>query len=125
MMEAYMRTVIFGVLFVLAGCAGSGGGSSSGEACSGSPFVGSWTGSILSNPDTMVFTNSCAVTSTYCASTGTIPATTNSSGSVVVTVTSTNANSGCLPAGNTTCNYSISGNSLSFNCGGGVITYTK
>jgi hypothetical protein len=117
-----MRYLLLALMCV--GCAQPGGGSSSSAgACAGSPAVGSWDADTSTN--VLTFTAQCAGSDVYCQSTFTWPNFTSSSGTVLVTVTSTNTNAGCLPAGTTTCAYQFSGNQLGYDCGGGILTYTK
>ena len=93
--------------------------------CASSVVAGSWKGSISGNSDTMAFNSDCSGSSTYCKSTFTYPNITASSGSVLITNTSTNGATGCLAAGAFTCTYAISGSTLTFGCGGGTVSYTK
>ncbi len=116
-----MKTILVSLLglFVLVGC------GSDPAPCAGSTVLGTFTGTVSGNADTMVIADSCAITSSYCQSTSTMPNATASSGSATITVTATNGHTGCLPLGATNCTYSISGAALTFNCGGSTLTYTK
>lgn len=107
-------------LLVLGAC---GGDDASSGACSGSPLVGAWKTGDAS--ETLTFTGSCAGTSLYCAGTFTYPNVSEGSGNVLVKMTSTNGNSGCLPLGETSCGYAISGTTMAFDCGAGAESYTK
>ena len=112
-----------GFVLALSGCGSSG---ASAGACSSSPILGTFRGTILGQTDTMVISDACTITSSYCQSTSTYPVgAIATSGSITITVTSTSGITGCLPVGATTCAYSLVASSLSYNCGGSTITYTK
>lgn len=114
------RLIISYVGFLLVGC--SSGGGSSGNACDGSLALGTWSDG---SSDVMTFEANCSGTSSYCASTFTTAKVSDANGFMTVNVSSTNGNAGCLPTGQTTCEYIISGSNLAFDCGSGPIYYTK
>lgn len=108
------------VVFLLASC-GSGDGVTG--ACSSSAVKGSWYNSTTT--ETLTFNSDCTGASDVCESTFTYPNVTNSSGAVLVTVTSTGAVSGCLPLGETSCAYVIEDDVLGINCGSENLYYNK
>lgn len=114
------------ICLVLSSCgsSSSGSGTTTG-ACASSLITGSWAGTISGHVDVMTFAADCSGSSTYCASTHTVPNITATPGSVVVTVSATNGASGCLPVGQTSCAYTVNSTTLGFNCGPGAIYYTK
>lgn len=117
-----MKYVLLIFIFALASCKGSDSGSSSTSAsCGDSAILGTYKYST----DTIVISSDCKITSTACQSTTTFNGATAASGYLTATVQSTNGASGCLGLGTFNCAYSLSGNSLSYNCGGGAITYTR
>ena len=59
-----------------------------------------------------------------CQSSGTYAAPLGTSGSVQVIIT-TSTGGLCLPRGTYNCQYTLAGNSLSFNCGGSAFHYTR
>jgi hypothetical protein len=103
-------------------CSSGGSGGSTG-ACDGSLANGTWLDAI--SGDVLTFANSCSGTSSYCASTFTLPKITDSTGTITINMSTTNGAVGCAPAGQTDCAYSVSSSNLSLDCGGGVITYAK
>lgn len=106
-----------GLLILLGAC---GGGGECGDAI----VKGTWK---LDGDATqsVTFTDTCKFADVQCSATGTYPNVTATSGSVGITITSTNNSNSCLPVGATTCTYAIDGTSLDFNCGGGDRAYTK
>lgn len=110
---------------VLNSCSNGGGSDATTTvgACASSIVSGSWLNN--NNGDLLNFASNCSYTSSLCASTGTYPNVTASSGFVIVNVTSTNGSGGCLPLGQTSCSYAVSGNTMQYNCGGGVLTFIK
>lgn len=122
-----MKNLIVAVcILIVVGCGRStDSAATTSAACAGGVLNGTYTGSILGNSDTMVLADSCAITSSYCASQSSVPKLTSASGTVTITVTATNARTGCLGLGDTNCAYVLSGSSLTFTCGAGVLTYTK
>ncbi|NDD90653.1 hypothetical protein EBZ37_00990 [bacterium] len=119
-----MRTAV--VLISAALGLGACGSDSTSSPCASSPFIGAWAGSRSGNADTLVFSASCAGTSSYCGAAFTYPNLPTPFGAIPLEVTSTNSNTGCLPAGSTTCAYLISSSTLTITCGeGDTLTYTK
>ena len=98
--------------------------SSKGE-CQDSILQGSWSGLLAGNPDTLTFGANCSGSATYCNANFTYPNVTAGTGTVSLDVSSNNGGALCLPVGENACSYSVSGNTLSYNCGGGVLQYTK
>lgn len=127
MLKVFPSGFLFIVPLLMAGCGTESGSSSdTAKACNSSIVVGSWTRALSATiSDTMTFNADCSGTSSYCQSTFDYPNVTNSSGSVLITNKTTNAATGCLPAGETTCQYAVSGVQLTVSCGGGASTYTK
>ena len=123
-----IRPLLFvAVIFTACGSdeASPGAGASTNTDCASSVISGSWTRTLLGNPDTITFNPNCSGTASRCSATFTYPNVTASSGSVLLTVTSTSGISGCLPVGEHTCTYSVSGNTLNYSCGGSGLTYTR
>lgn len=125
-----MRSLIIVFLIAIgtAGCGSDVASTTAGSsgACAGGPFVGTWSGTVAGYLDVMTLNADCTGSSTYCVSTFTYPSsTTGSSGNVAITVTASSAKSECMPVGQTTCGYSVSGNTLSFSCLGGTLTYSR
>lgn len=121
-----MKRLLILSCLILSACSGSGGSNSASgpaiaPACSTSPVLGSWS----NGQEVLTFSASCSGTSDYCSSQFTYPNTTNTSGSVLITVLSTAVRGNCLPAGATTCLYVVSGQILGIDCGSGQIAYTK
>ena len=89
-----------------------------------SPVNGNWvstTGAAVS------LSSQCAfgyVGASECQSFGYYAKPLGSSGSIAVQVAS-ETGSGCLPAGNYDCNFSVSSDTLTFDCGAGTETYTR
>jgi hypothetical protein len=94
-------------------------------ACSGAIVKGTWTGDILGNVDTLTFNEDCSGSSSYCATQFNYPMVSANSGTATISVTATNNNQGCLPMGDASCGYTVSGDTLSFDCGGSVLVYTR
>jgi hypothetical protein len=93
--------------------------------CGSSLVTGSWTGQVAGNADTLAFSGACGVTSSYCQAGGTVPNIVASTGTAAIVITSSNGNTGCLPTGTTYCDFAVDSDSLSFNCGGSTLTYSK
>lgn len=108
---------------LLAGCAQGGSSGGSAGSCASSVVLGTWDADASS--DVMVFKADCTGTSSGCGSTFTYPPATATFGTATITVTSTSGGGGCLPLGATDCDYQISGALMQFDCGGGVLNYTK
>lgn len=116
-----MRFLILSLL--LFGCAQGTSTNGATGACAGSPVIGTWDADASS--DVMVFSSNCSGTSSLCSSTFTWPNFTATSGTAAINVTSSGGGGSCLPVGTTNCAYAISGTQLAFDCGGGVLNYTK
>lgn len=118
--------IVLGVLSLgLASCGDDKGEGAETMACSSTSLLGTWNGTILGSPDVMTFNSNCNGTSTYCEATNTFPNVITNSGTVAVEVTSTNGNIGCLPLGSTSCLFTTDESTLTFNCGGETLTYTR
>lgn len=120
-----MKKIVIIVCMTLIGCAEETPQIAGSNSCAASPIVGTWSGSIGGTPDTMVFRADCTGNNSVCGSSFTYPAIDSNSGTVTVNITANNGNASCLPIGLTSCVYAISGNVLSFDCGGGIFNYTR
>lgn len=123
-------SILFVVIFFYNNCGSSGGSggasvSQSAGACASSTMLGSWKGVVGGQNDTLIFSANCTYTDTLCQGTGTYPNISAMSGVGIITITSTNSGPSCLPVGQTACSFSISGNSISYNCGGGATVFVK
>lgn len=119
--------LVFG-LVALAGCNEETGRSPQSDqptACAGAVVKGVWTGDILGSADTLTFNEDCSGSSSYCGAQFTYPRVSANSGTATISVSATNDNQGCLPAGDASCGYTVSGDTLSFDCGGSVLVYTR
>ncbi len=115
------------IVIVLQACGSSSKSDSASApgACASSVVAGSWKGSIYGNQDVMTFDSSCSGSSTYCQSSFTFPNVTATEGYISVSNNSTNGKSGCAGLETVNCAYRVNGSTLSFNCGGGTLSYTK
>jgi hypothetical protein len=95
------------------------------KACANAVVRGAWTGEILGNGDELTFNDDCTGTASYCGASFTYPMVSEASGTAAINVTVTNNNEGCLPLGTVSCGYSVDGDTLTFDCGGAVLTYTR
>lgn len=119
------KLILLVSLVVLNSCSQSVGSSdaAASAACSSSIAIGSWRNA--SNGDVLTFASDCSYRSSNCSSNGTYPNVTASSGYVIVNITSTIGGGSCLPLGQTQCAYAINNGLMAYDCGGGVVTYTK
>ncbi len=97
-------------LVALAGC----GSDSASSSCSSSPLLGTWT----TSGQTTIFASDCTWSNSTCHNSGTYPATTATSGTVTIHVTSvqSGAPNSCLDLGAHSCTYSINNGTLSYIC---------
>lgn len=133
------KKLIFLALVYLTSCAedSASSGPKSVASCSDLGINDTWSGDISGHADTMQITTNCAVTSSYCQSNSTVVITQRNSscsggiaecGSMTFKTTSSNGNTGCAAVGHTyNCSFTINvaNTSLKYDCGGGVISYTR
>lgn len=127
------KLLVIAISLYLVACAQSGGGgssdgsaSNSSNTCQLSAMVGTWTRSVNNTTDQLVLSSNCQVQSNYCGQTGTMAQNSGSQGSIMVTITASNNNPGCLPAGAYLCTYAVSSTSLVYDCSGqGVVSYGR
>jgi len=134
------------VLLFYQNCGGGGGGSSSSASlnassisCDEAGVTGTWVGSVNGNYDVLTATSSCALSSSYCASSSEFaiasinsgcPAGSTTCGEGVVRTSASNGNPDCFTT-NTAANcefstvVSSSGTILYYTCGGNILTYYK
>ncbi len=118
-----MRSFASIALALAAGLLASG---CSGGACASSPVVGAWTGVFAGNTDTLTLNSDCSGTSSYCGLVFTFPDVTADQGTALLTVTANNGKLACLKVGQDTCAYQVDpGSTLTFDCGGALLTYTS
>lgn len=120
-----MKTLITVTMVLILTACGKEESKASPGGCYGGALNGVYSGSIAGSPDTMEFTDSCSVTSSYCGSVATVPKLVAEMGYVTVNVSSSPGRTGCLPVGDTTCAYDLTNGVLQFTCGRSVLTYTK
>lgn len=126
-------------LLFLSSCAedSSSSGPKSVASCSDLGINGTWSGFVAGNSDTMLIASNCAITSSYCQSNSTVVITHRSSscgggfaecGQMTFKTTFSNGNNGCAAVGQTyTCTFDVNvmNTALKYDCGGGIITYTR
>lgn len=115
-----------GTIGALIALATVGCGSEARPPCEGSVLLGTYTGMLAGNPDTLVFNADCSGTASFCQATFTHQKLTASSGTMSVTVNTGRTDPLCLSVGAHSCTYSHSGTALTFACDGSAdLTYTK
>jgi hypothetical protein len=116
-----MNPIYVLIFLVLTACAAPGSGSGGGSTCPADSIVGSWSGTVSGNPDTLVFNSNGSGTGSYCNSTFNYSV----SGDQVTISVAGNAGGGCWGTGTISCTWSSTSSSLFLDCSSTVSRYTK